>query len=461
LTSTKVTESQQRSEVSISMNEVVNMAEVATAWQKYPGYRIEILPFLGTGRACIGEFVVAESRECVLVRESDHVDQLYFPLADVTDSALVESDHHTICGFKGEATHYDLSAGGVLLNNAMWCYPNPMSEVAELAGYAGFYTDRVDVSASTPFGDGDEARVQFPIWGTSDDLVNLMDVTPLGDGTFVAPPHPDPPIGTFFSMEWHDQRRVVVEGGQLLGAAIVAAAKSRPDQRVTSIHMTFVKAASFDEPIQMSVHPHHKGSSLSAFDLRVEQAGRLRAAALIMTDVGADDFLRHDAPMPDVPSPAECPRYDFGVLGREIRIVEGRYSLDDGPSGPPELYLWTRFTKAPTSEALHQALLAQPTTHYSIGAALRAHQGVSEDQAHRTVSMGPVSATVAFHGAFDVTDWLLTETRSIWAGRGSSQSQIRVFTADGRLVASKTVQAIIRPFKRTPEQLGRDYSTAM
>jgi acyl-CoA thioesterase len=69
--------------------------------------------------------------------------------------------------------------------------------------------------------------------------------------------------------------------------------------------------------------------------------------------------------------------------------------------------------------------------------------------------------TIAFHDDVDVTDWLLTETRAIWAGRGSIQSFVRVFTADGRLVASKTVQAIVRAFHRTPEQMGQSYATVM
>jgi acyl-CoA thioesterase len=75
--------------------------------------------------------------------------------------------------------------------------------------------------------------------------------------------------------------------------------------------------------------------------------------------------------------------------------------------------------------------------------------------------MGPVNATIAFHDDVDVSEWLLTETRSIWAGRGSTQSQVRVFTGDGRLVASKTVQAIVRSFDRSPDRLPRDYSTVM
>jgi acyl-CoA thioesterase len=75
--------------------------------------------------------------------------------------------------------------------------------------------------------------------------------------------------------------------------------------------------------------------------------------------------------------------------------------------------------------------------------------------------MGPVNATIAFHDDVDVSQWLLTETRSIWAGRGSTQSQVRVFTADGRLVASKTVQAMVRSFRAAPAPGRMDYSTAM
>jgi acyl-CoA thioesterase-2 len=437
------------------------MGGVESAWSSYPGYVIDIVPLQGTGRVHIGRTLVAESNRCLLVRESDHRDQLYFPREDIDAAALVETEHHTVCPFKGEASYCSVSTEGMLFENVMWWYRDPMPEVAGLAGYAAFYFDRVEVTASLPFDDGTEATVHFPIWGTADDLATLMDVTPLDNDAFLAPMYPNPPIGTFFSLEWHKERRVVVEGGQLLGAAIVAASKSRPDQRVISAHMAFVKSSSFDEPLLLTLDARHRGSTLSVFDVKIEQMGVLRASGFVMTDAGSADLIRHVTAMPAVPAPAECPRSDFGVLGREIRVVDGAYSLRDGPVGPPELYVWTRFTSAPTSIALHQALLAQPTTHYSIGAAMRPHKGISESEAHRTISTGPIDVTIAFHDDVDVSDWLLTETRAIWAGRGCIQSQIRVFTEDGRLVASKTVQAIVRSFNRSPKQLGQDFSTVM
>jgi acyl-CoA thioesterase II len=434
--------------------------DITSAWPKYPGYAIDLVPLAGTGRVRVDGALVATSDRCLLVCESDHIVQLYVPREDVRSDLLVDSDHHSICPFKGEASYASVSVDGAVFRDVMWWYPTPMDEVAGIAGYCAFYADRVEVTASLPFPDGDEATVRFPMWGTADELAHLMDVTPLDATSFEAPTFPDPPLGTFVEMAWHKERRNVIEGGQLLGAAIVAAAKARPDQRVTSAHLAFLKGASFDEPVRVALDARRRGATLSAFDVQVSQADKLRAAGLVMTDSGADDLIRHVVAMPDVAPPSDCPAHDFKVLGRETRVVDGAYSNPDA-SGPPELFVWTRFTSAPDSAALHQALLAQATTHYSIGAALRAHDGVSEADAHRTVSMGPVNATIAFHDEVDVTQWLLTETRSIWAGRGSTQSQVRVFSQDGNLVASKTVQALVRAFAMSPEQLGQDYSTAM
>jgi uncharacterized protein (DUF427 family)/acyl-CoA thioesterase len=434
---------------------------IESAWPKYPGYAIDLFPLDGVGRVRLGDTLVAESSQCLIMRESDHVDQLYFPRDDVDADLLVDSDHHTICPFKGEASYHGLSIAGQLLDNVVWWYPSPMDEVAGLETYLAFYSDRVKVTVSVLLGDGDEATVQMPIWGTAEDLATLVDVVPGEDGSFIAPTYPDPPLGTFLEMRWHKERRNVIEGGQLLGAAIVGAAKTRPEQRVTSAHMAFMRAASFDRPLEIGVDARRSGSTLSVFDVMVTQEDKLRATALVMSDIGASDLIRHAAPMPDVPPPGACPPLDFKVLGRETRVVDGADQQDPDSVGPPELLVWTRFAGDPGPQHLHQALLAQSTTHYSIGAALRPHRGITERDAHVTVSMGPVNATIAFHDEVDVSAWYLTETRSIWAGRGSTQSQVRVFTADGRLVASKAVQAIVRIFDRTPEQMGRDYSSAM
>ena len=122
----------------------------------------------------------------------------------------------------------------------MWAYRSPFPEVAELAGYVAFYPDRLRVVIRERWPDGSMVASQFPIWGDTAELVRLMDVEPAGEGHFVGPAYGDTP-------------RNVVEGGQLLGEAIVAAAKTVPNQRVTSASMIFAKAASFDAPVDVDV----------------------------------------------------------------------------------------------------------------------------------------------------------------------------------------------------------------
>ena len=51
--------------------------------------------------------VIAESDNTVIV-ESNH----YFPLDSVLKEFLRESDHHTVCGWKGTASYYDLVVDG-------------------------------------------------------------------------------------------------------------------------------------------------------------------------------------------------------------------------------------------------------------------------------------------------------------------------------------------------------------
>lgn len=102
-------------------------------------------------------------------------------------------------------------------------------------------------------------------------------------------------------------------------------------------------------------------------------------------------------------------------------------------------------TGDPSAAYLHAALMTQSTTHWTIAAALRPHAGYSEAMAHKTISTGILQATVAYHSDVDVTEWLLYANRVVYTGRGMTQGEGRVHTEDGRLVASYSVQGMIRP----------------
>ena len=166
--------------------------------------------------------------------------------------------------------------------------------------------------------------------------------------------------------------------------------------------------------------------------------------------------------MPDVGGPLDAEPYDMRVTGRELRIVNGDYRPDPDHIGPPVLNAWIRFKDAPAEPYLHAALLAQPTTHWTIAAAMLPHPGFGEAQAHVTLSTGIMGVNMAFHDDVDVTQWHLYSNPAIHAGqRAGARARDTSSREDGRLVASYTVQAMVRDFVQGPEAMGHDYSTAM
>lgn len=272
---------------------------------------------------------------------------------------------------------------------------------------------------------------RFPRWGDISDLAHLMNVRPLGEDRFEAP-------------AYGDVQRNVVEGGQLLGDVIVAAGRTDPAKRVVSAHAIFSRPAVFDQPLQVQVNRSRMGRSFSTLAVEIAQHGKPIATGAVLLDAGADDLIRHDAPMVDVPGPAQSLPYDFGLIGRELRIVDGAYDPDPDRIGEPEIHSWMRHRWQPDDPLLRQAVLAQPTTHWTIGAAMRPHKGYGEIMAHRTISTGVMSSTIFFHEDPDLTDWLLYSTRATHAGAGLAQGEGRIYTQSGRLVATYCVQVMVR-----------------
>lgn len=424
-------------------------AQVESAWGDHPDYRVDIAPCSYTGQVWLEDLLVAESSGCLVVTETNHVDRLYFPRADINWELFTATDHTTECPFKGNADYWTLAADGRVVENVAWSYAKPLSEVAGIAGYVSFYDEKLRVVVVEQWPDGTQVPAKFPIWGDADELVRLVDVDPVGDGQFVGPAH-------------GPTHRDVVEGGQLLAEAIVATSKTIADQRVTSASMVFAKAASFGAPVDLTVEMLRSGRSFSTAEVRATQHGTLRGAAILLCDAGSPDVINHVVAMPDVPGPAEAvPFGGFAMPGREIRIVDAAYDPDPERVGPPEINAWVRFRNAPDRSYLHTALLAQSTTHWTIAAGMLPHRGFGEARAHLTLSTGIIKATIAFHEDVDVTDWLLYANRAFWSGRGLIQGDGHVFTRGGRLAASYVIQAMVRDFPRGPASMGHDSRTAM
>lgn len=425
--------------------------EIESAWPKYPDYRIDLIPIPETVRVWHGDLLLAESDSALRLEETRHVDRLYIPEADIRwEHFQVAEGMHTVCPFKGMADYWDLTAIEPAETGLVWAYPEPFDEVGGIKGHIGFYHERVriEIEERWPSGGGPASVRRFPYWGDARDLLRLIDVEQTAPGRFVGPPY-------------RYLTRNVVEGGQLLGQAIVAASKMAPGQQVTSGYMIFSKSAAFDKPLDIDAEVLRGGRTFSTVEVRVSQDDQLRSAGLMLLDAGSNDVIRSAVPMPEVAGPDESPDLDMGVTGRDLRIVDGAYDPDPDRVGSPEIYVWCRFRDDPGPGYLHAALLAQSTTHWTIAAAMRPHPGFGESMAHLTLATGIMSTSIAFHDEFDVTDWLLYANPATYAGRGLAQGEGRVFSRDGRLVASYAVQAMIRGFNKTPEQMGLDSTNAM
>jgi acyl-CoA thioesterase-2 len=268
-----------------------------------------------------------------------------------------------------------------------------------------------------------------------------------GDGRFVASSIGDPDV--------HD----VVFGGQILAQAILASDEAASaGKELSSIHTVFSRVATLTKPLEIYVDSLHDGRTASSQTITVHQGDRICARSMVLRQAPADDLIRHQDPMPDVPGPEECAPADARGLvapGTAVRVVGGIETWDSAaPPGPPEANVWITIPGEPAQpESLSQALLAYATDGYLIAAAMRPHAGFGQDMAHRSLTTGVVTHTLQFHEGVPAGDWLLMAQQATFAGRGRAFGRAQVFSDSGRLIASFSQESIIRDGRRPDARL--------
>ena len=78
--------------------------------------------------------VIAESDETVVV-EGNH----YFPRASIVEEHFRGSAHHTVCGWKGTASYYDVVVDGDVNTNAAWYYPETHEAANNIRDHVAFW----------------------------------------------------------------------------------------------------------------------------------------------------------------------------------------------------------------------------------------------------------------------------------------------------------------------------------
>ncbi|MBX5482950.1 MAG: acyl-CoA thioesterase II [Myxococcaceae bacterium] len=250
-----------------------------------------------------------------------------------------------------------------------------------------------------------------------------------------------------------------VFGGQVLGQALSAAARTVPaDRRVHSFHGYFLLTGRVDLPIVYDVDRIRDGKSFTTRRVRAIQKGQAIFSMSASFQVQEDGF-EHQAPMPQVdgpdglPSQTELARRILDQLPPPLRDrfaaespVEIRPIDPQNPMNPdvrpPHSAAWIRSNgRLPDDPALHRYLLAYASDFNFLSTAMYPH-GVSWLKGGMQVAS--LDHAMWFHRDFRMDDWLLQVVESPSASGGRGLALARFYSRDGRLVASSAQEGLIR-----------------
>ncbi|XSG81737.1 MAG: acyl-CoA thioesterase II [Methyloligella sp. ZOD6] len=259
-----------------------------------------------------------------------------------------------------------------------------------------------------------------------------------------------------------------VFGGQVIGQALVAACRTVEDRTAHSLHGYFLRPGDPRIPIIYEVDRLRDGKSFTTRRVIAIQHGQ-PIFSMACSFHRKEDGLDHQAQMPDVPGPEDCPsegELKHSLMERlppemqaywkserpiELRPVDLSRYLEPGGRAATQS-VWLRASgdlrRLETDDALplHQCLLAYASDFTLLDTALIAHGRFVFDP---TLMLASLDHAIWFHREFRADEWLLyvQDSPSSFGARGFCRGT--VFTRDGLLVASTTQEGLIRE-RRAP-----------
>ncbi|EYF03327.1 acyl-CoA thioesterase II [Chondromyces apiculatus] len=263
----------------------------------------------------------------------------------------------------------------------------------------------------------------------------------------------------------HDIGSGRVFGGQVLGQALSAAVQTVPPERhVHSIQAYFLRPGDLKRPIIYDVDRIRDGTSFTTRRVVAIQHGKPifnMAASFQLVEEG----FEHQDPMPKVSPPETFPterEIVTSVAGRlprqvreralaerpfEVRPIDPDTDLFMPEPRPPTRSAWLRAAaRLPDDPGLHRYLLLYASDYAFITTALRPH-GVT--WLSPGMQVASLDHAMWFHRPFRVDEWLLHVFESPTAHGARGLARGRVFTQDGRLIASTVQEGLIR--QRAPQ----------
>ncbi len=255
--------------------------------------------------------------------------------------------------------------------------------------------------------------------------------------------------------QWMPLGRVF--GGQVLAQSLVAAMRTVPDERIVhSMHGYFLRPGDVQLPITFSVDRIHDGRSFSTRRTQAYQDG-LPILSMIASFQDEDEGLDHQVEMPhDLPDPESLPNSADSLAHIDHPVAQ--YWASDRPFDlrhvPSPIYLsvegehvahqavWIKAVGAfPDDPDLHRAALAYASDYTIMESTMRRH-GVA--WATPGLKAASLDHAMWWHRFGRVDEWLLyaQESPSATGGRGLALG--RMYSTDGRLLASVAQEGMIR-----------------
>ncbi len=309
--------------------------------------------------------------------------------------------------------------------------------------------------------------------GAVADLLEVLDLQPLGEAHFTvegAQGDPESDLGhssaAVFVGRSQKQLHGRVFGGQVLAQSVIAAGRTvealggnpRP---IHSLHGYFVRPGDDSHPIRFAVENVRDGRSFSTRRVHAIQYGQ-PILSMIASFQEASDGLDHQDPMPAAPDPeslpslvelaasTDDPRTVRFAQARpiDLRHVEGNLFVDPGEEITAHQRVWMRaIGQLPDDPLLHAAVLAYASDYSLLEPILRRHGLAWSDPRLRPASL---DHAMWFHRSARADEWILYAEESPSAQSGRGLAQARMFTADGRLVASVAQEGMMRIKPPTP-----------
>ena len=279
------------------------------------------------------------------------------------------------------------------------------------------------------------------------ELIDLLDLEVIEDNLFRGR-QPDTSMQRVF-------------GGQVAAHALVAATRTvDPAYEVHSLHSYFLRPGDTTVPIVYDVDDVRDGRSFATRRVLARQHGHPIFGMTTNFQV-PEDGLDHQDRMPPVVPPEECvdlvqasrPGAENGgdpeEWEREWAALDVRWVGDSRPGGvfydedhPARTQLWMRVNgRLPDDRLVHQAAFTYASDLSLLAATLVPHgQRISSP----TMQAASLDHAVWFHRPFRADEWFLYDQTSPSASGGRGLAVARVFTQDGRLVASVAQEGLIR-----------------